>query len=555
MKVVILGNYATQFLAKSLKNSFKQYGLSVELYSAEFNTTEYEILDENSQLYKFKPDYIVWHESTLGIRDAFYKTDTLLRAGFADSYISRTMSLVSEVHKRLPSVKILFPNHSLTFNDNLFGNYFAKVESSWRFQVDKINYLLNASSLTSNSFYVISSSPVDTLEPVTDYTQVANAELHFTLSYLTWMSGAIVKIVQTFSGKFAKCVVLDLDNTLWGGVIGDDGVEGIQLGSHGIGKSFVRFQKWLKELKNRGIILAVCSKNDDQIARIPFLEHPEMILKMEDIAVFIANWQSKADNLAQIQKILNIGFDSIVFLDDNPAERDIVRKHIPGIIVPELPEDPSYYLPFLIKENIFETTSFSANDSERTRQYQEESKRMELSSSITNMDDFLNSLEMSATLTSFGRPDYERISQLTQRSNQFNLRTVRYTTSDIANIASDDSFLTLAVELSDKFGKYGLISVVIIKLSGTDAHIDTWIMSCRVLKRTVEHMAMNHVIDILQEKGIQTLYGEYLPTAKNKLVETLLEDLGMTEYENDKFIINTESYKKLKTYIKYAGDN
>lgn len=555
MKVVILGNYATQFFAKSFKRVCKQYGVSVELYAAEYNTIEYEILDENSELYQFKPDYIVWHESTLGVRDSFYKTESLLRAGFADSYNSRIVSLVAELHKRLPSAKIIFPNHSLIFNDNLFGNYFAKVESSWRFQIDKINYQLNILSLTNNSFYVIDSLPVDVYEPVTDYTLVANADLHYTLTYLDWLSEKLVKVLQTFSGKFIKCVVLDLDNTLWGGVIGDDGLEGIQLGSHGVGKAFVKFQKWLKELKDRGIILAVCSKNEEQIAKSPFLEHPDMILKLEDIAVFVANWQSKADNILYIQKVLNIGFDSMVFLDDNPAEREIVRNHIAEILVPELPQAPSYYLPFLIGENIFETTSFSANDSERTKQYQEEAKRMELSSSITNMDDFLSSLGMTAIICQFRQPDIERIAQLTQRSNQFNLRTVRYTNAEITGMANNDSFLTVAVELADKFGKYGLISVVIVRISGSEAYIDTWIMSCRVLKRTVEHMVMNYLVSKLKEQGVENLFGEFLPTAKNKLVETLLRDLGMTEFETNRFSLRTESFEKLKTYIKYEGNN
>ena len=364
------------------------------------------------------------------------------------------------------------------------------------------------------------------------------------------MSNLIVEVIHVFQGKFKKCIILDLDNTLWGGIIGDDGLESIQIGTLGIGKAFTRFQKWLKELKNRGIILAVCSKNEDSIAKSPFLNHPEMVLKLEDIAVFVANWNSKADNINQIQQILNIGFDSMVFIDDNPAEREIVRTHLPLVCVPELPEDPSNYLPFLISENLFETVSYSGNDLERTKQYQEEAKRVELSKSITNMDDYLVSLDMTAKIGSFKDIDIERIAQLTQRSNQFNLRTIRYTNIEIESIMANPNFLTVSVEVGDKFGNYGLIGVVIIEMIGTNAKIDTWIMSCRVLKRTVEHTVMNYVVESLLILNIETLNGKYIPTDKNKLVLNLLRDLGMSETKTHNYALNLKEFEKLKSFIK-----
>jgi len=375
-------------------------------------------------------------------------------------------------------------------------------------------------------------------------------ELHFTPDYLNWLSNSIVEIIHVFQGKFKKCVILDLDNTLWGGIIGDDGLENIQIGTLGIGKAFTRFQKWLKELKNRGIILAVCSKNEENIAKMPFLQHPEMVLKLEDIAVFVANWNSKADNINQIQQILNIGFDSMVFLDDNPAERDIVRTHLPSVCVPELPVDPSNYLPFLIAENLFETVSYSDNDLERTKQYQEEAKRVELSKSITNMDDYLESLEMTAKIGPFMELDVERIAQLTQRSNQFNLKTIRYTNVEIESIMKNPNFLTVSVEVADKFGNYGLIGVVIIETLGSTANIDTWIMSCRVLKRTVEHTVMNYVVESLLKLNIQILNGQFIPTEKNKLVLNLLRDLGMSETKTHDYALNLNEFKKLKSFIK-----
>jgi FkbH-like protein len=401
-----------------------------------------------------------------------------------------------------------------------------------------------------SQLYLINSQPPLPIEPVTDYSMVVNAELHFTPDYLNWLSKSIVELIHVFQGNFKKCVILDLDNTLWGGIIGDDGIENIQIGNLGIGKAFTRFQKWLKELKNRGVILAVCSKNEDCIAKSPFLNHPEMILKLDDIAVFVANWHSKADNINQIQQILNIGFDSMVFIDDNPAEREIVRTHLPLVCVPELPEDPSNYLPFLISENLFETVSYSGNDLERTKQYQEEAKRVESSKSITNMDDFLNSLEMTSKIGPFKNLDVERIAQLTQRSNQFNLRTIRYTSVEIENIMANSNFLTVSVEVADKFGNYGLIGIVIIEIMGAKAIIDTWIMSCRVLRRTVEHTIMNYVVEHLLNINVQTLNGQYIPTEKNKLVLNLLKDLGMSETKTHDYTLHLNEFQKLKSFIK-----
>ncbi|MBW7844140.1 MAG: HAD-IIIC family phosphatase, partial [Bacteroidia bacterium] len=337
------------------------------------------------------------------------------------------------------------------------------------------------------------------------------------------------------------------------GIIGDDGIEGIQIGSIGIGKAFYRLQKWIKELNRRGIILAVCSKNNPEVAKLPFEKHSEMVIKLDDIAVFVANWSSKADNINYIQKILNIGFDSMVFIDDNPAEREIVRQHIPQVIVPDLPEDPALYLDYLISLNLFDTASYSLNDSIRTKQYQEEAKRKELATSITNFDDYLKSLDMVATVTNFEPSEFERIAQLTQRSNQFNLRTIRYNINDIKKIANSPYNLKYAVSLKDKFGDYGLISVVIIDIDEQDytAKIDTWLMSCRVLKRGVEFFIHNKIMEELLKKGIKILNGEFIPTSKNNLVSNLLTELGFNKTKNENFYsIEISKFIEHKTFIK-----
>ena len=238
-------------------------------------------------------------------------------------------------------------------------------------------------------------------------------------------------------GTFNKCLILDLDNTLWGGVIGDDGIEGIQLGHGlGIGKAFTELQQWAKKLQQRGIILCVVSKNDEQVAKEPFIHHPDMVLRLDDIAVFMANWETKVDNIRAVQQVLNIGFDSMVFLDDNPFERAIVRENIPGITVPELPEDPAQYLEFLYSLNLFETASASEVDDKRTRQYQQEAKRIELKRTFANEQEFLASLGMEARVEPFTAFNTPRVAQLTQRSNQFNLRTMPLQRSRCAALAA-----------------------------------------------------------------------------------------------------------------------
>ena len=548
LRIAVIGNYATQFLLKPLKKQFKS--METEFYQAEFNSIDMELIDPNSNLFSLNPDFIIWHESTLGLRDQFYQSQTSNRDEFAVQYIKRLNNYLYVIAELLPKCKVLFPNHSLRYLDSIFGNFSSKVEISWDYQIQKINQLLNEASIENKNLYLIESTPTQQVYSTTDYSMVVTAELHFTLQYLDWITYNLKQTIDAFQGSFKKCVILDLDNTLWGGIIGDDGLENIHIGNLGTGKAFTRFQKWLKELKNRGIILAVCSKNEDSIAKSPFLNHPEMILKLDDIALFTANWNSKADNINNIQKILNIGFDSMVFLDDNPAEREIVRNHIPNIIVPELPIDPADYLPYLISLNLFETVSLSANDSERTMQYQQEAKRAELSASITNMDEYLRSLDMVAKIEEISEINVERVAQLTQRSNQFNLRTKRYTSADIKNICSNPNHLIVTVEMADKFGNYGLISVVIVEIIENVAKIDTWIMSCRVLKRNVEHALMNYLVDRLTNKNIQKIEGEYIPTEKNVLVANLLPELGMNKTEDNYYSLFLNDFNTHNHYIK-----
>jgi len=306
----------------------------------------------------------------------------------------------------------------------------------------------------------------------------------------------------------------------------------------------------VKKLQQRGIIVAVCSKNTESIAKEPFEKHPDMVLRLSDIAVFVANWENKADNIRKIQRILNIGFDSMVFVDDNPFERNMVRENIPQITVPELPEDPALYLDYLYGLNLFETVSYSGEDAKRTEQYQKEAERIVFQESFTNEADFLKSLNMISDTKPFDDFSIPRIAQLSQRSNQFNLRTVRYTEEDIKRIAESNKYLTLSFTLEDKFGDNGLICAVILeKKDDKTLFIDTWFMSCRVLKRGMEAYTLNSIVELAKANGFSEIIGEYIPTPKNEMVRDHYKNLGFEASEENCWKLNVKGYEMKENFI------
>ena len=288
--------------------------------------------------------------------------------------------------------------------------------------------------------------------------------------------------------------------------------------------------------------LAVCSKNDDANAREPLLKHPDMLLRLEDIAVFMANWDDKAANIRRIKSIIDIDYGAMAFLDDNPAERHLVRESFPTMLVPELPPDPTEYVSYLTSLNPFETASYTAQDAQRTGEYQTEAKRNQEREKFVDLADFLRSLEMRAVVRSFLPFNIPRVAQLTQRSNQFNLRTVRYTEKEIAALADSEKHVTLAFELKDRFGDNGLISVVILEIQGNEFFVDTWLMSCRVLGRGMENFVLNTLMEKARALGIKRVIGEYLPTAKNGMVKDHYSKLGFSAETENRWVAETARY-------------
>ena len=551
IKVALLGDNATQLLGIALKGLGVERGFNIELFEANYNQVERQFLDPTSKLYSFDADYVVVSQSTHKLLSTFNKKDFEIQSQVADERLEFVKLICNSIKSKL--IYFNYPE----IDDNVFGSYANKVESSFTYQVRKINYeLMNLSKQNPNFFICDISSLQNKFgrDMMFDSSLYITSEMVFSIDAIPYVASRTMDIISAAQGKFKKCLILDLDNTIWGGIIGDDGLENIQLGHGlGIGKAFSEFQEWIKKIKNRGIILAICSKNTEKIAKEPFEKHPDMILKLNDISVFKTNWNNKADNIRQIQSILNIGFDSMVFLDDNPFERNMVRQNVPGVIVPELPEDPGEYLEYLYSLNLFETLSYSTADVDRTKQYQVEAQRVTMQKSFTNEDEFLKNLNMVSEVKPFDKFNTPRVSQLSQRSNQFNLRTIRNSEADIENISNDNNYKNFSFTLSDKYGDHGLICIVILeKKNKEDLFINTWIMSCRVLNRGMENFTLNTIIKYVKENGFKKIIGEYIETPKNKVVESHYQKLGFSPIDSDGqklYELEVDNYEKKECYI------
>ena len=553
LKVALLGDTATQLLVTAIKGESVDRGISLDLYEGEYSQVERQLMDPTSELYEFDADIIVIFQSTHKLGEHHSSLPVESQTLLADERLSFVTTLCE--NPSFANKKLIYFNYP-EIEDTVFGSYANKVESSFSYQVRKLNYELMNLSMQYPNLFICDIAGLQNLfgrQFMFAPNVYMTTEMVLSVNALPYVASRVVDIIAAIKGQFKKCLILDLDNTVWGGVIGDDGLEGIELGHGlGIGKAFTEFQMWIKKLKQRGIIICVASKNNEDTAKEPFEKHPDMILKLDDIAVFQANWETKVDNIRTIQGILNIGFDSMVFLDDNPFERNMVRENIPGITVPELPEDPAMYLEYLYSLNLFETASYSNADKDRTKQYQVEAKRVSLSKTFTNEADFLKSLNMISTVSGFTKFNTPRVAQLSQRSNQFNLRTVRYTEADIEDMAKNPDVIDLSFTLEDKFGDNGLIAVVIMKkLDEETLFVDTWFMSCRVLKRGMENFTLNTMVEFARSKGYKRIIGEYIPTPKNKMVEMHYPNLGFTKIESstNRYVLDLMSYLPKECYI------
>lgn len=552
IRLAVLGNCATQFFSEAIEGLGKLSGINLSVFDADYNQIDEQLLEPSSEVYLYKPDEILLWISTEKLYEEYLDKDVSTRSSFAETCMQRIEHYWDLIAKN-SKARIIQLNFS-EIDDKVMGQYSCKVDLTFVFQIRKLNFLLQKAESKNNRVY-----PVDALavqinlgrETYFNAPLYYNAKMPVAMGALPYLAKAVIDVIMAMSGKIKKCIILDLDNTLWGGVIGDDGMAGIEIGELGKGHVFTNLQRWFKQLKDCGIIIAICSKNDEDIAKEPFEKHDEMVLSLSDISLFVANWNDKASNIRVIQESLNIGMDSIVFLDDNPFERNLVKEKFPDIEVPELPEDPALWLAFLQKQNYFDTASYTGERSDRTKLYQAEYERKKLKQNFESIDDYLQSLMMVGNAKPFEPLKYPRISQLTQRSNQFNLRTIRYTENEIQRIAEDDHYITLYYTLKDKFGDHGLVSVVILeKRSDEELFVDTWLMSCRVLKRGMEEFIINHMVRTATDGGFRTLLCEYLPTPKNQMVKDVYGKMGFSKIGENTYRMDVSAFKTLKTYIK-----
>ena len=550
-RVAVMGDCSTQHLATAIRGCAYEENLPLEVLDTDYNQILAQAMDTQSTLYSFNPDCVLIYMCSEHLYEEYCSTPVPQRTGFA----AKKMDEIRMVWQLIAanSKMMVYQFNFAENDDRIFGDFALNLEHSYIYQLRKLNFMMMEEAAKISGVSLVDLNGIQASigrKEFYDDKLYYTAKMPLSMKALPLAAGQFVDMLKAAAGKVKKCVVLDLDNTLWGGVIGDDGMNNIQIGELGTGRAFTQFQTWLKELKNRGIVLAVCSKNNDNIAREPFEKHPDMVLRLDDIAMFVANWQDKASNIRNIQQVLNLGMDSFVFVDDNPFERNVVSSLIDNITVPDLPEDPSEYVTYLKSLNLFETASYSSSDMDRTAQYQSEAGRAMLQQSFQDYDQYLESLEMTADAKAFDEFHTARISQLSQRSNQFNLRTVRYSVADIEQISSDDRYTTIYFTLRDKFGEYGLISAVILeKLDDDTAFVDTWFMSCRVLKRGMEEFIINKMISSAAQKGFKKLVGEYIPTEKNAMVKNIYPDHGFVQVAENRYEIDCQGYTPCKTHI------
>jgi FkbH-like protein len=556
----IVSSHTMDYVAPALPGTGLRHGIFVDVFLAGYGQAAQQLLDPASDFASHRLDavLIAFDYRALGLNRVCLNAKEA--EDVVSSAINHIASLASGVRDTIHATCIL--QSIVPPSDAVFGGFDARLPGSPRAMVESFNARLLKEVIKDTDLFIDAAflaSQVG-LNAWNDARGWHKAKLPAALDATPLYADYICRVLGAARGKARKCVVLDLDNTLWGGIIGDDGVEGIALGQNSaVGEAHVALQHYLLDLRRRGVILAVCSKNEDAAARIPFRDHPEMVLKEDHIAVFIANWSDKANNIREIAATLNIGTDSLVFLDDNPVERAQVRLVLPEVAVPELTADPADYISLLANAGYFEAIGLSKEDLDRADFYQANAERVSLQK-VGNMGEYLQSLQMVATISPFDAVGRVRISQLINKSNQFNLTTKRYSENDVASIEDDPAKFCLQVRLADRFGDNGMISVVIFDKAADEWSCDTWLMSCRVLGRRVEELVLATVAEAAIAAGAKQLKGTYIPTKKNSLVKEHFAKLGFTKTTElpdgtTEWILSLESYQRPEFPMQIVAGN
>jgi FkbH-like protein len=529
-RLAVLSNSTIEMTVPALTASAVRHGIALEIIQPSYDQVAQEALTPDSKVNSSRPDAVLLAIDFRALPFKLSLGDEQASAAAVQGALGYLETLRNGIKANSNAVCI-FQSFAPPA-EPLFGSLDRMLPGCLRSFLNRLNQELAEFVLRSGDvlFDVAGLAETVGLANWHDPQGWNMAKFSFSDELIPLYADHVGRLVASLRGKSRKVLVLDLDNTVWGGVIGDDGLEGIKTAQGDArGEAHLAVQKLALDLRQRGVVLAVSSKNTDSVAREPFEKHPEMLLKLEHIAVFQANWNDKATNLQAIADELSLGLDSLVFLDDNPVERGLVRKLLPRVAVPELPEDPAYYARTLAAAGYFEAVTFATEDLKRAGFYQDNAKRASLLKQVGGVDAYLASLDMTITFQPFDVTGRARVVQLINKSNQYNLTTRRYTDPEIAEAESDPEVFTLQVRLADIFGDNGMISVVICRPGGAGVwEIDTWLMSCRVLGRKVEHMVLREILEHARAAGIHKLSGTYRATERNKLVVDHYEKLGFT---------------------------
>ena len=558
-RVAILGGSTTHDIRDMLELFLLGYGIRPAFYESEYGRYWQDAMFPNAELAALRPDIIFVHTSLQNIT-AFPEPEAAVAD--VEALLNRQYEHFSVMWDRLNAeyrCPIIQNNFEYPFF-RLMGNRDASdVHGRVNF-VARLNLTFAEYAQAHENFFINDinyQSASYGLERWSDPFYWHMYKYALCLDAIPVLAFNVANIIKSLFGRNKKALALDLDNTLWGGVVGDDGVENLELGQEtSMGQAYGEFQTYLKELQKRGVLLNVISKNERENA-LAGLNHPQMALKPDDFVSIKANWEPKSANLIQMAEELSLLPESFVFVDDNPAEREIVRQQVPGAAVPELGQ-VEHYIEAIDRAGYFETTTLSADDLKRSEMYRENARRAELQSSFTNYEDYLRSLDMTAEIAPFTGLYLSRIAQLTNKSNQFNLTTKRYTQDEIEAAAADPRTVTLYGKLSDRFGDNGVVSVVIGRVNGEELDIELWLMSCRVLKRDMEFAMMDALAARAVELGVKTLNGYYISTAKNGMVRDFYAKQGFTKVSeaedgSAKWTLNLSGYKNRNRVIKMAG--
>ena len=554
LKVAILSSFTINGLDEILRVKCSEIGINYQSYLGGYNQYNQEFLNPESDYYKFSSDItflIIDIRSFLGDHFHYpYNISNNERKLLVKEKISHLENIIQNFEK-YSSSKLVITNFNIPhYSPN--GIIETKSEFGFHEMIEELNKSLRHISKTHNSVYVYDFNQFVSKhgeKNVFDYRQYHIGDIQIALNFMPFFGYDLMGYIKPISGTNRKCIVLDLDNTLWGGIVGEDGFDGIELGHTSNGKAFVDFQKELLSLWNHGTILAINSKNNFDDAMKVIQDHPDMILREKNFASIKINWNDKAENLKQIADEINIGLDSIIFFDDDKINQERIKQEFPEVLTIELPDDPSQFSPILKELNDFNVLQRTDEDSKRGKMYAQQRERKEFEKSISSLDDFLKQLDIKIKIKKSNEFLIPRISQLTLKTNQFNLTTRRYQEEEIRNFSNNTKFIVGCAQVLDKFGDNGITGVYIINKNEKSWLIDTFLLSCRIMGRGVENAILSQILIDAKTNGIEEIHAEFIQTQKNQPAENFLADFGFKK--RDKlWIYKLNNEIKLPNYLK-----